>query len=117
MWKLKQMVIILTLIGFIFAECECGEPINIWLKYSNDINHDETYGKLIALDMSNGYATTDGSAIYLIVRDSNNGEWVTIGFPMGYWEAWFPPGEKKEFIDLEDYLKSMNKNNGTIEKK
>ena len=115
--KLKTMIII-TLIGFMSGtECECEEPINTWFKYSNDINSTETYGKLITLDMSSGYATTDGSAIYLIVRDSNNGEWVTIGFPMGYWEAWFPPETKKEFIDLEDYLKSMNKNNGGIEKK
>ena len=105
------------LMGFVFSQCECSEPINKWFKYSNDIDSEETYGKLITLDMSSGYAETDGIVIYLVVRDYSNGEWVTIGFPMGYWEAWLPEDETKKFINLEEYLKSMNRNNNGIEKK
>ena len=124
MWKLKQMVITLILIGIIFPECKCDDQINTWFKYSNDINNTETYGKLITVDMSSGYANTDGVIIYLTVQDYNSDEWITIGFPIGYWEAWLPENENlsnenkhKKFNDLDDYLNSL-KNNGTkIEKK
>ena len=115
--KLKSLFMII-LIGFMYcSECECEETINVWFKYSNDINNKETYGKSITLDMYSGYADTDGVAVYLMVRDSNTGEWVTVGFPIGYWEAWMPEDKKREFINLEDYLKSLNNNGNGIEKK
>ena len=113
-----KLLFIPLLMGFMYcSDCECGEPLNTWFKYSNDIKSKETYGKLVTLNMTNGYADTDGQFVYLMVKDFNNDEWVTIGFPIGYWEAWMPEAKQKDFIDLEDYLKSL-KNNGTkIEKK
>jgi hypothetical protein len=106
-----------VLIGFVFPECECGEPVNTWFKYSNDVKSKETYGKLVTLNMASGYADTDGQFVYLMVKDFNNGEWVSIGFPIGYWESWKPKTEQKDFIDLEDYLKSLKNSEAKIEKK
>lgn len=103
--------------SFIFSQCECEEPINTWFKYSNDKN-DKTYNTLVTLDMSSGYADTDGFIVYIVVKDYNTNEWVTIGFPIGYWEAYIPDNEdKKDYINLEDYLKSLNNNGTKIEKK
>ena len=56
-------MILTTLIGFIFPQdCECEEPKDVWFKISNA---EKDYGKLLALDMSSGFATTDGIFIYL----------------------------------------------------
>ena len=113
-----KLLFIPLLMGFMYcSDCECGEPLNTWIKYSNDIKSKETYGKLVTLNMASGYADTDGQFVYLMVKDLKNGEWVTIGFPIGYWEAWMPKPEQKEFIDLEDYLKSLKSDGTGLEKK
>ena len=77
------IVILLTLIGFIFPQdCDCEEPINVWFKISNA---EKDYGQLLTLDMSNGFATTDGLFIYIIVKNMDTGEDLVIQFPIGYW--------------------------------
>ena len=102
---------VVTLISFIFSQ-ECSEPINVWFKISND---SKTIGDVIQLDMSKGYAGTDGQFLYLYVSDITNDEGIMIAFPIGYWEAGnpsaFDKGLEKEFKDLEDYLKH-NKGKG-----
>ena len=78
----KIILILLTLIGFIFPqECDCEEPKDVWFKISNA---KEDYGKLLTLDMSNGFATTDGLFIYLIVKNMDTGQDLVIQFPIGY---------------------------------
>ena len=93
-------ITLLILIGFIFPQ-ECSEPINVWFKISND---SKTIGDVIQLDMSKGYAGTDGQFLYLYVSDITNGEGIIIMFPIGYWEAPtmsdFDKELEKEFKDL-----------------
>ena len=99
------------LIGFSYPQ-ECEEPMDVWFKLSND---NKSFGKLMTLDMSAGYAGTDGMYVYLFVNDLNSKEGVVIAFPIGYWEAPsmsdFDKELEKEFKDLEDYLKK-NKGKG-----
>ena len=88
------------LIGFIFPQdYNCEEPINVWFKISNDL---KTYGQVIKLDMSKGYAGADGQYIYLYVSDLTNNEGIVIMFPIGYWEA--PKGISQFEKDLERYI-------------
>ena len=109
-------ITLVTLISFIFSQ-ECSEPINVWFKISND---SKTIGDVNQLDMSKGYAGTDGQFLYLYVSDITNDEGIIIMFPIGYWEAPtmsdFDKELEKEFKDLEDYLKK-NKGKGIEIKK
>ena len=117
---MKNIILILiTLIGFIFPQdCDCEEPINVWFKISNA---EKDYGKLITLDMSNGFATTDGLFIYLVVKNKDTGEDLVIQFPIGYWiidkiDKKIPKQEKKKEnkeFDLDEYLKK-NKGKGRL---
>ena len=111
------MILLLTLIGFIFPQdCDCEEPINVWFKISNA---EKDYGKLLTLDMSSGFATTDGLFIYIIVKNKNTGQDLVIQFPIGYWiidkiDKKIPKQEKKkEEFDLDEYLKK-NKGKGRM---
>ena len=109
------ILILLTLIGFILSQ-DCEEPINVWFKVSNA---EKDYGQLLILDMSKGFATTDGLFIYLIVKNKDTGEDLVIQFPIGYWiidkiDKKIPKQEKKkEEFDLDEYLKK-NKGKGKI---
>ena len=115
---MKKIILILTtLIGFIFPQdCECEEPKDVWFKISNA---EKDYGKLLTLDMSNGFATTDGLFIYLIVKNMDTGQDLVIQFPIGYWiidkiDKKIPKQEKKkEEFDLDEYLKK-NKGKGRM---
>ena len=109
----KIILIFLIIIGFIFPQ-ECEEPINVWFKISNG---KEDYGQLLTLDMSSGFATTDGLFIYLIVQNKETKEDLVIQFPIGPWaigsvDKKFPKQEKEEF-DLDEYLKK-NKGKGRM---
>jgi len=110
------LITLVTLIGFIFPQ-DCEEPINVWFKISND---SKTYGDVIQLDMSKGYAGVDGKYLYLYVKDITNNEGIILMFPIGYWEtetpSQFEKDLEKEFKDLEDYLKK-NKGKGIEIKK
>ena len=113
----KIILILLTLIGFVFPQdCECEEPKDVWFKISNA---EKDYGKLITLDMSNGFATTDGLFIYLVVKNMDTKEDLVIQFPIGYWiidkiDKKIPKQEKKkEEFDLDEYLKK-NKGKGRM---
>ena len=113
----KLFTILVMLIGFSYPQ-ECEEPMDVWFKLSND---NKSFGKLMTLDMSAGYAGTDGMYVYLFVNDLNSKEGVVIAFPIGYWEAGskskFEDELEKEFKDLEDYLRK-NKGKGIkIEKR
>ena len=113
------LIFLLTLIGFIFPQdCECEEPKDVWFKISNA---EKDYGKLLTLDMSNGFATTDGIFIYLIVKNKETKEDLVIQFPIGYWiidkiDKKIPKQEKKKEekeFDLDEYLKK-NKGKGRL---
>ncbi len=105
----KYLIILITLFSFIFSQ-DCDEPINVWFKISNDVNN-KTYGSVIPVDMSSGYAYADEAGVYLIVLDKNTKEQLIIMFPIGYWES--EDKLEKEFKDLEDYLKY---NKGEVKK-
>tara|TARA_B100000029_G_C17572706_1_gene957179 strand:+ start:992 stop:1351 length:360 start_codon:yes stop_codon:yes gene_type:complete len=113
---MKNIIITIITIGFIFSN-ECKEPENIWFKVSN--NQEHMYGKLMAIDMSGGFATTDGEFIYLIVYEKSTNEEIVITFPIGYWSVGnidkpIPKKKsKKEEFDLDEYLKK-NKGKGKI---
>ena len=113
------LILLLTLIGFIFPQdCECEEPKDVWFKISNA---EKDYGKLLTLDMSNGFATTDGLFIYLVVKNIDTGQDLVIQFPIGYWiidkiDKKIPKQEKKKEekeFDLDEYLKK-NKGKGRL---
>ena len=100
-------------IALFFLSCpiyplELKDNTNIWYKVSTDQLNP---GSLIALDMSKGFAITDGPYIYLLVQELGTDNMMTIVFPNGdYWEAANPDDFKKElnkeFDSLEKYLKS-----------
>ena len=111
------LIILVTLIGFILPQnCDCEVPKDVWFKISNA---KEDYGKLLTLDMSNGFATTDGLFIYLIVQNKETKDDLVIQFPIGYWiidkiDKKIPKQEKKkEEFDLDEYLKK-NKGKGRM---
>ena len=112
------LLILVTLIGFILPQdCECEEPKDVWFKISNA---EKDYGKLLTLDMSSGFATTDGLFIYLVVKNMDTGEDLVVQFPIGYWiidkiDKKIPKQEKKkeEEFDLDEYLKK-NKGKGRM---
>ena len=113
------LIILVTLIGFILPQdCECEEPKDVWFKISNA---KKDYGKLLTLDMSNGFATTDGLFIYLVVKNIDTGQDLVIQFPIGYWiidkiDKKIPKQEKKKEekeFDLDEYLKK-NKGKGRL---
>ena len=103
------LIILVTLIGFILPQ-DCEEPVEVWFKISNDTNS-KGYGDIIQIDMSWGYAGTDGVYIYLFVYEKDTGKELVVQFPIGYWETErinkYVPKENEEF-DLKKYLKSRN---------
>jgi len=105
---MKSLFIILVmLIGFSCSQ-ECEEPTNVWFKLSNDTSSKD-YGEVIAIDMSKGYATTDGYYVYLLVQIKDSDSGIIISFPIGSWEV--DDKIEKEFKDLEEYFK-YNKGKG-----
>ena len=116
---MKNIIIItlITIISFIFPqECECEEPENIWFKVSNNPEH--MNNKIMHIDMSNGYVTTDGFFVYLIVFEKITKEEIVITFPIGHWQVnKIIPQQKKnkkeEKFDLDKYLKE-NKGKGRL---
>ena len=104
----KMLMTLVILISFILPQ-ECEEPSNVWFKLSNDTSSKD-YGRMIAIAMSKGYATTDGYYVYLLVHNRDSGEGLIISFPIGNWEV--DDEIEKEFKDLEEYLK-YNQGKGT----
>ena len=84
---------------------DCEEPVNVWFKVSNDQTN-SNYGQVVAIDMSHGYSSTDGTFIYLILSDISTGEQVILTFPIGYWVVEDKDEIQKEFDSLEEYLKN-----------
>ena len=84
---------------------DCEEPVNVWFKVSND-QANSNYGQVIALDMSEGYAYTDGEVVYLILNDVNTMEQVILTFPIGHWVVEAKDEIQKEFDSLEEYLEN-----------
>ena len=57
------LLTLVILISFILPQ-DCEEPVEVWFKISNDINS-KGYGEIIQIDMSWGYAGSDGIYVYL----------------------------------------------------
>lgn len=93
----------------------CEEPINVWFKISNDVGN-SNYRQVVALDMSQGYAYTDGVAIYLMLSDVGTREQVMLTFPIGYWEVEGKDEIQKEFDNLEEYLRNTESKSDEIKK-
>ena len=106
------IIILLILIGFIFPQ-DCEEPTDVWFKISTDVDSN-TYGEIIKLDMSKGYASSDDKYIYIIVLTKDTKRKLILSFPIGFWVVeninGFKKNEKEEF-DLDEYLKK-NKGKG-----
>ena len=111
------IITLITIISFIFPQdCECEEPENIWFKVSNNPEH--MNNKIMHIDMSNGYVTTDGFFVYLIVFEKITKEEIVITFPIGQWQVGkvVPKQEenkKEKEFDLDEYLKK-NKGKGRL---
>ena len=106
------LVILVTLISFIFPQ-DCEEPQDVWFKISTDVDSN-TYGEIIKLDMSKGYASSDDKYIYIIVLTKDTKRKLILSFPIGYWVVENINGMKKnekEKFDLDKYLKN-NKDKG-----
>ena len=108
----KILIVLVTLISFILPQ-DCEEPEEVWFKISNDAAGKD-YGEIIQIDMSWGYAGTDGIYIYLFVYEKDTRKELVVMFPIGYWEIEkiIPKKniQKKDF-DLDEYLK-RNKHKG-----
>ena len=92
----------------------CEEPSEVWFKISNEVGS-ENYGKVLQLDMSKGYASTDGIYVYLFVQEKDTPNGIVISFPIGFWETQFvikpETKEDEKPFDLDEYLKN-NKGKG-----
>tara|TARA_B100000424_G_C22795984_1_gene427252 strand:- start:332 stop:742 length:411 start_codon:yes stop_codon:yes gene_type:complete len=97
----------------------CEElPVDLWIRPSND---EDSLGRLMYLDMSKGWAGTDGENVIISVADISTGNIIMLIFPLNDWfemdySQFFPeekPEEEKEF-NWEEYLKQ---NKGTEIKK
>ena len=100
------LITLVTLISFILPQ-ECEEPIDTWFKISN---HESSYGSLLTLDMTSGFAFADGVFIYLVVYEKYTKEEIVISFPIGHWEVEKifkknPKKDDKKEFDLDEYLK------------
>ena len=84
---------------------DCEEPVNVWFKVSNDQTN-SNYGQVVAIDMSHGYSSTDGTFIYLVLNDISTGEQLILTFPIGYWTVEDKDEIQKEFDSLEEYLEN-----------
>ena len=108
---MKNLFTILVLLISFSCSQECQEPTNVWFKLSNDTSSKD-YGETIAIDMDKGYASTDGSYIYLLLRLKDSEEGIIVSFPIGYWEikqpSEFVQELEKEFNNLEEYLRQNN---------
>ena len=115
---IKLMVICITLMTIGFNN-ECEEPVNVWFKISNDKAY--KFGEQIKLDMSGGYAMTDGILIYLVVLEKDTENQFVITFPIGSWimekidksKKEIGPKNQQEEFDLDEYLKK-NKGKGRL---
>ena len=105
---MKKLFTILVLLFSFGCSQECQEPTNVWFKLSNDTSSKD-YGEIIPIDMSKGFADTDGVNIYLLLRLKDSEEGVIISFPIGYWEieqpSEFAKELEKEFKNLEEYFR------------
>ena len=103
------MALLAACIIFSFAGSTKDTEINIWNKVSTD---DLDPGRIVPLDMSQGYAFADDAFIYIAVGEIGSDDEIVIVFPNGgYWTS---PGAdpfleelQKEFDSLEDYLRSQ----------
>ena len=98
-------ILLVTMLCNITQAQDCEEPVNVWFKVSNDQTN-SNYGQVVAIDMSHGYSSTDGTFIYLVLNDISTGEQVILTFPIGYWVVEDKDEIQKEFESLEEYLKN-----------
>ena len=114
------MIIFIILLSLIKSDVNvpetevCEEPSEVWFKISNEVGS-KNYGKIMQLDMTKGYANTDGIYVYLFVQEKNTPNGIVISFPIGYWETEFVikpySKENEKPFDLDEYLKN-NKGKG-----
>ena len=105
---MKKILALLTTCILCMSLTDSAE-INVWHKVSTD---EMNPGKIVALDMSRGYAFSDYQYIYIVVTSIDSEEQIVVAFPNGgYWTA---PGAdpflqelQKEFDSLEDYLRNL----------
>ena len=109
---LKQIMVLFSVFVLGFGQ-ECDEPIDMWFKVSNE--EGENYGKILKLDMSMGYADTDGHYVYLFVKDVK-GDGVIISFPIGYWEVKKIEKSLDDYDNFDEYLKSLKGKGTKIQK-
>ena len=90
MRKLVERIILFVLgvlcaTGILFLSCPSIDTTNKWFKVAPD---DPTSGDIVVLDMSKGYAYSNGEYILIVVQDSENEDKIVIAFPDGgYWTA------------------------------
>ena len=93
MRKLVERIILFVLgvlctTGILFLSCPSIEPIETTNKWFKVVTDDPTSGEVVILDMSRGYAYSDGTYILIVVQDSENEDEIVIAFPDGgYWKA------------------------------
>ena len=63
------LIILVILISFILPQ-DCEEPVEVWFKISNDATS-KNYGEIIQIDMSWGFAGSDGIYVYLFVYEKD----------------------------------------------
>ena len=113
---LKYLAIAALSCNLILLANQCKElPVNVWRKVSTDALNP---GEILDLDMSKGYAFTEGSIIFLVLMVTDSSEQIVVAFPNGgYWAAPksnpFLEALDREFDSLERYLR----NKGTEIKK
>ena len=107
MWKILTLftACILTVS---FSE-SASKEVNVWHKVSTDVLNP---GRIVSMDMSQGYAIADRMYIYFITFEIGTGDTIVTVFPNGgHWTSPEPDPflqeMQKEFDSLEDYLRNQ----------
>ena len=102
-------------------DCVCTEliPIDVWFKISND---PKNYGRIMELDMSNGWSGEDQYFVYISVIDISTGLPVMLQFPLNDWFhteyiPYVPPEQKPKPSpeNKDEYFEWLKKNGNSIE--
>ena len=118
------LIVIASVVSFIFSENNyCEEPIDVWFR-SAPKEDGSGEMEILKLDMSTGYAFSDGYFIYLLVEEIDTGEKLVIAFYNDeYWDAgashWGhknPAEQEEPPKTLKEYLEQNKHNNVPLKK-
>ena len=118
------LIVTTCVMSFIFSENNyCEEPMDVWFR-SAPKEDGSGEMEILKLDMSTGYAYSDGFFIYLLVEEMNTGEKIVIAFyndeywnaETSHWRHKNPAEQEEPPKTLKEYLRLHKDRSYEIEK-